>query len=250
MLHGLGSDAPDLADLPQQCVYASSRGIHRWNDGWAWLERTVDSDRPELLMASVRAVERWMDHLGNNADVVGAVDFSQGAILALQLMRRSPRRLGWVGQLSGGPFPADADGDSLLRELRPPVFWGHGTADPTLPPEAEEYVRTWLQTHSTLEEVRVPGLGHDVDDVVVTALAAFVDSRTVLGWKGSGPPDKSGFPRSAGETRRPPRTRHGVRRFAGEAARTSHGRVIRVEASTTSHTRTTVQASTTSGIHA
>ena len=106
---------------------------------------------------------------------MGVVGFSQGAVLALHLMRRAPRRLSWVGQLSGGPFPGPVAGDDALRLLRPPVFWGHGDADPTLGPEAKSWVRTWLEVHTTLEEVEATGLGHDTNEEVIKALSAFID---------------------------------------------------------------------------
>lgn len=180
MLHGLGSNEHDLATLfpalPDRYVYASPRGIHLYENGWAWLERDIDATRPERLEASAAAVVAWLER-PDIPRCVGLIGFSQGAVLALQLLRRFPHRFEWVAQLSGGPFPADEPGDATLTDVRPAAFWGHGGQDPTLPAEAEDYVREWMVTHTTMTEVCRPDLGHDIDEVIVTRLVDFVGAQ-------------------------------------------------------------------------
>lgn len=179
LLHGLGSHEGDLAglapDLPRGATYLSLRGIHRSGPGFAWLEHPIDPARPEALQTSAAAVETFLATL--DAPVVGAIGFSQGGILALQLLRRDPRALDWVVQLSGAPFPAPMPGDAALAAVRPPVLWGHGGLDPLFGPEREDAVRAYLQEHTALEEVRRPYLGHGVDAEEITAVAAFVERR-------------------------------------------------------------------------
>lgn len=179
LLHGLGSHEGDLAglapDLPRGATYLSLRGIHRSGPGFAWLEHPIDPTRPEALQTSAAAVEDFIRAL--DAPVVGAIGFSQGGILALQLLRRDPRALDWVVQLSGAPFPAPMPGDAALAAVRPPVLWGHGGLDPLFGPEREDAVRAFLQEHTAVEEVRRPYLGHGVDQEEITRIAAFIERR-------------------------------------------------------------------------
>lgn len=184
LLHGLGSTEDDLIGLapalPGDLVYASLRGIYAYGPGWAWLDFPVDPARRERLSASAAAIEAWIDTLPAGR-VVGAIGFSQGAALALELLRRRPASLAWVAQLSGHPFPGELPGDAELAWTRPPVLWGHGGQDPLSPPALTEATRAWMREHTQLTEELSPALGHGVDERVLAALAAFVAERTTTG---------------------------------------------------------------------
>lgn len=182
LLHGLGSHEEDLTGLvpflPSDFTYVSLRGIYRYVQGYAWFEMPVDPARPDALQASAAAVEAWI--AGQRAQgirVVGAVGFSQGGALALQLLRRDPHALEWIVQLSGFPFPAPMPGDAALAEVAPPALWGHGGMDPHFEPEREEAVRAFMRGHTRMEEERRPYLGHAVDEVELRAIAAFLQRR-------------------------------------------------------------------------
>ncbi|MDN5899065.1 MAG: dienelactone hydrolase family protein [Brachybacterium sp.] len=179
LLHGLGSDEDDLAGLvpflPADFTYASLRGIYRYVQGYAWFEMPMDPERPEALQASAAAVESWI--AAQDAPVVGAIGFSQGGALALQLLRRDPHAVDFVVNLSGFPFPAPMPGDSALAEVSPPVLWGHGGMDPHFADGREEAVRDFLSDHTRLEEERRPQLGHAVDEVELRAVASFLQRR-------------------------------------------------------------------------
>ena len=182
LLHGLGSHEEDLPGLvpflPAAFTYASLRGIFRYVQGYAWFEMPVDPESPEALQASAVAVESWIaDRRAQGVRVAGAIGFSQGGALALQLLRRDPRALDFVVNLSGFPFPAPMAGDAALAEVAPPALWGHGGMDPHFGPEREEAVRTFLTQHTRMEEERRPHLGHAVDEVELRALAAFLERR-------------------------------------------------------------------------
>lgn len=179
LLHGLGSHEGDLAGLvphlPQDFAYLSLRGIYAYGQGFAWFEMPVDPQRPEALTPAAEAIEAWT--AARSAPVVGAIGFSQGGLLALQLLRRDPRALDFVVNLSGRPFPAPMPGDAALAEVRPPVLWGHGGLDPLFGGEIEVAVREFLGVHTQLEEERRPELGHAVDEVELRAVAAFLQRR-------------------------------------------------------------------------
>ena len=179
LLHGLGSHEDDLAGLvpflPSAFTYASLRGIYRYVQGYAWFEMPVDPADPASVEASAAAIEHWI--AAQSAPVVGAIGFSQGGLLALQLLRRDARALDFVVNLSGRPFPAAMPGDAALAEVRPPALWGHGGLDPLFDEEVEGQVRGFMSTHTRLEEERRPQLGHAVDEVELRAIAAFLQRR-------------------------------------------------------------------------
>lgn len=179
LLHGLGSHERDLTGLvpylPPNFAYASLRGIYRYVQGYAWLESDIDPAATEKIQTSAAAVETWIAQQG--APVVGLIGFSQGGILGLQLLRRDPRALDWIVQLSGAPFPAPMPGDEALAEVKPPALWGHGGLDPLFDEDREQRVREFMRAHTALEEERRPHLGHAVDEVELRAIAAFLQRR-------------------------------------------------------------------------
>ena len=179
LMHGLGSDERDLASLvpflPPVFEYVSVRGIFRYVQGFAWFDMPVAPDRPEAIETSAAAVEEWI--AGQDRPVVGAIGFSQGGAVALQLLRRDPHALRFVVNLSGFPFPAAMQGDTALAEVRPPALWGHGGMDPLYDPEREQAVREFMGAHTALEEERRPQLGHAVDEIELRAVAAFLQRR-------------------------------------------------------------------------
>ncbi|NMA76192.1 MAG: esterase [Actinomycetales bacterium] len=179
LLHGLGSHEGDLAGLvphlPDVFAYASLRGIYRYVQGYAWFEMPVDPQDPASVNASAAALEEWI--AAQSGPVAGAIGFSQGGLLSLQLLRRDAHALDFVVNLSGRPFPAPMPGDAALAEVRPPALWGHGGLDPLFDEEAEAQVRDFMGAHTRLEEERRPALGHAVDEVELRALAAFLQRR-------------------------------------------------------------------------
>ncbi len=179
MLHGLGSHERDLIGLvpylPPGFAYVSLRGIYAYVQGYAWLESDIDPSATEKIQTSAAAVEEWI--AAQSAPVVGAIGFSQGGILALQLLRRNPRALEWIVQLSGAPFPAPMEGDDALAEVKPPAFWGHGGMDPLFDHARETMVREFMTAHTTLTEVRRDFMGHGIDEAELREIAAFVQAR-------------------------------------------------------------------------
>lgn len=179
LLHGLGSHERDLTGLvpylPPTFAYVSLRGIYRYVQGYAWLESDIDPAATEKIQASAAAVEAWI--AAQQVPVVGVIGFSQGGILGLQLLRRDPRALEWIVQLSGAPFPAPMPGDQALAQVKPPALWGHGGMDPLFDEDRERRVRDFMTAHTTLEEERRPHLGHAVDEVELRAIASFVQRR-------------------------------------------------------------------------
>lgn len=181
LLHGLGSNEDDLLglapQLPRRFVYASLRGVYACGQGYGWLQPPpLDPSDPGLLEEAAEAVETWVDaHLPGRP--AGAIGFSQGGILALQLLRRDPTALDWAVNLSGAPYPTTMPGDEALAASRPPVLWGHGGRDPLYDAAQETGTRQWLAHQTDLTEARSAELGHGIDAVVLEAVVRFLGER-------------------------------------------------------------------------
>lgn len=182
LLHGYGSHEGDLfslaRSLPLEPVIASVRAPLAQGPGYAWFPQAGESsadDRFEAVANSTRALIDWLDTTKSTG--VGLLGFSQGAAMALQLLREQPTRFGYAVPLSGFVFPNEHDGDMRLAELRPPVFWGRGTEDAVIPSSLIDHTIEWLPAHSTLTEGIYEGVGHWVSPEEISELGAFIRSQ-------------------------------------------------------------------------
>lgn len=182
LLHGYGSNEGDLfslaASLPLEPVVAAIRAPIIEGAGFAWFPRAGLSgadDRFEAAGQAAQAVIDWLDTTQSTS--IGLLGFSQGAAIALQLMREQPTRFHYVVPLSGFVLPTQHDGDELLATLRPPVFWGRGTADDVIPESLVNNTLEWLPKHSTLTQGIYEGVGHWVSPEEIRELSAFIRSQ-------------------------------------------------------------------------
>lgn len=180
VMHGLGSHEGDLFSLaphlPLDPAIASLRAPLTEGDGWGWFPRGqgkggVESDHAD---AAARGVLAWLDGLPEQPTSIGLLGFSQGGAMALQLLRHAPDRFAFAVQLSGFVAGIDHAGDARLAELRPPVFWGRGTADDIIPAEAVDAAQAWLTEHSTLTERIYEGMGHSVSQPELADIVAYL----------------------------------------------------------------------------
>jgi phospholipase/carboxylesterase len=179
LLHGYGSHEGDLFGLsprlPLKPVIASLRAPLTESGGYAWFSRvdspTGDPD-PERVDPPAAAIIDWLDTLEYTS--VGLLGFSQGAAIALQLLRHAPTRFAATVALSGfvtrGPNEADAE----LAKVKPPVFWGRGTADPLFSPATIERLHEWLPVHTTPTIRTYEGLGHGVSEAELSDVNSFL----------------------------------------------------------------------------
>lgn len=179
LLHGYGSHEGDLFGfapyLPLSPVLASVRAPLVEGPGFAWFplsgELTIDQ-LAEAVDAATAALLEWIRGLG--ATNVGVLGFSQGGAMALQLMRSAPELVDFVVSLAGFVVPGEQPGDVVLRDSRPPVFWGRGTLDSIIPAHAVSRTQQWLPEHSTLVERIYEGLAHSVSEAEIRDLVAFL----------------------------------------------------------------------------
>lgn len=80
---------------------------------------------------------------------VAVVGFSQGGLMATQLLRTRPEQVAATVVLSGLVQAAPQPADERPAAERPPVFWGRGGRDRLVIAEAIERTGQWPPAHST-----------------------------------------------------------------------------------------------------
>ncbi len=154
---------------------ASVRAPIPESGGFAWWGREGASpgEPPgSAVDAAAVAVLHWLDGLEYTS--VALVGFSQGAALSLQLNRHAPGRFAATVALAGFIAPGGHAGDAELAHTRPPMFWGRGTADVVIPPDAVERTAAWLPAHSTATVRIYEDLAHSISTEELTDFTAFL----------------------------------------------------------------------------
>ena len=181
LLHGYGSDERDLAGLagylPRGLAWASVRApIRGPGPGFSWY--VLDSDSSwaavDAIGEATDALWEWVDGVLAPGVLIVPVGFSQGGLMASQLLRTRPERVLGTAILSGYVLPSAMASDVELASSRPPVFWGRGELDPVIPPHAIEATTAWLPGHSTLDARVYPRMGHSVSEEELRHLREFV----------------------------------------------------------------------------
>ncbi|WP_426309389.1 alpha/beta hydrolase [Cellulosimicrobium sp. E-16] len=179
LLHGFGSHEHDLAGLGPHlgAPWVSLRApLALPHGGFAWFPIATPGDPdPEPVARATEAVWDWVDaELGPERQVV-PVGFSQGGLMATQLLRTRPERVAATVLLGGFVQAAEQPADAALAASRPPVFWGRGADDRVIAPHAIDRTAAWLPGRSTLVERVYPGLAHGVDARELADVRAFLD---------------------------------------------------------------------------
>ena len=179
LLHGYASHEGDLfglsPQLPLEPVIASVRAPIEENGGWAWFSRATSAagnPTAETVDEPARALIEWLDTLEYTS--VSLLGFSQGAAMALQLIRHAPSRFRATVALSGFVAAGANEGDAELGFVKPPVFWGRGTLDQVIPADAIERTDAWLPDHATATVRIYEGLGHSISPAELHDFNAFL----------------------------------------------------------------------------
>lgn len=190
-LHGWGSNEDDLADMMRYVApyndYVSLRAplvLQRPGmmtpGAYGWLHDAIPAgDDLDLdAYAAARAVDDWVAANVPEDRRVLPIGFSQGGLLAIQLLRVHPERYCGTICLSGfvapGAVPGTAPADGRLAELDIPVFYGYGSADTMVPKWLSQETLAWLEEHTWLSAHEYRGLDHSV------SLPEFADLRQWL----------------------------------------------------------------------
>jgi len=170
LLHGYGSNENDLPGIAPylgvKAPWASVRaplsmayGGASWFplEGTDWLDPGPIEDATTILW-------QWIDaNIAPETRLI-PVGFSQGGMMASQLLRTRPERIADTVILSGFVLAAEQPADATLAAERPAVFWGRGTADVVVPQPLVAAAQAWLPAHTTLTEKVYAGLAHSVHD--------------------------------------------------------------------------------------
>jgi phospholipase/carboxylesterase len=181
-LHGYGSDEHDLAGLAPTLGldgrWASLRGpLDMPGGGAAWGPITTPGEPdPAIVEAATEAIWAWVDDNTGTATTVVPIGFSQGGVMASQLVRTRPERVAATVILGGFVLGAEQPSDDTLAASRPPVFWGRGAQDRVIAPHAIERTSSWLPEHSTLTERVYPDLAHGIHATELADVRAFLDA--------------------------------------------------------------------------
>lgn len=172
LLHGYGADENDLFGLvrylPTGIAVASVAAplSPPWPmPGRSWYPiEGLNGRSSSDVTAAAQAVLDWLDAEASDATRVALLGFSQGAAVSLQALRLAPERFGAVVALSGYAAPGALDGDAVLREQKPAVFWGRGSHDDVIPAALIAHTAQWLPDHSELSGRVYPGLTHSISE--------------------------------------------------------------------------------------
>jgi len=180
LLHGYGSTEHDLAGLMTALGLAATwdsprAPLEMGTGGAAWFHVVTPGDPEEHpVVEATSAIWDWIDaRYGNHVNVV-PVGFSQGGLMATQLLRTRPDRVAATVVLGGFTLAAPQPADERLALERPAVFWGRGTDDRVISSAAIERTSTFLPGHSTLTERVYQGLAHGIGTAEVHDVRRFL----------------------------------------------------------------------------
>ena len=192
VLHGRGADEEDrlpvAAELPDDHHVISLQAPDPLQGGYTWYELDLsagglESSQPDAedfrrsLDLIVESVESGVDAHGLDADRIGLLGFSQGAITSLSLLLEDPDRYAWVVALHGYLAESHADVDPEGIDGKP-VFVGAGAGDRVFPESRTRAAVDRLEAvGADVAHGSFPG-GHGIGPQELEAVVEFVASQT------------------------------------------------------------------------
>ncbi|OJX64727.1 MAG: hypothetical protein BGO95_03055 [Micrococcales bacterium 73-13] len=181
LLHGYGADERDLLGLVEPLRLAAPWASLRaplalpGASGAAWFPiDQLDAVRVDPIESATAQIWAWVDAELPERTQVLPIGFSQGGLMATQLLRTRPDRVVAPVVLAGLVLAAPQPADSPLAAARPPAFWGRGDLDAVIPAHAVATAADFLATHTTLTERVYPGLGHQISMAELADVAGFI----------------------------------------------------------------------------
>lgn len=181
-LHGYGADERDLPELmsylPELAWLSPRATLDTQYDGYSWYS-AVDLVHPTVEEASGATEALWEfidQQVPKDSDLI-VFGFSQGGLMATQLLRTRPSRIKATVILSGFVASGDLSGDKDLLTAKPKVIYCRGAEDQMIPKTAISQLNLWLQTHTKAITKSYPALGHSVDSRVMADVADYVQGQ-------------------------------------------------------------------------
>jgi phospholipase/carboxylesterase len=191
LLHGIGADENDLlpiaGELDPHLKVVSLRAPRRYHTGYAWFQIDFGPSgglTPHVAEAreTLADLVRWLESAPERHDTDPArtfvLGFSQGAMMALGVLRTAPELLAGVVALSGrspeGLFEARASREAVARV---PLLVAHGTRDDVLPIVEGRRTRDAFAPLSTDFTYREYPVGHGVGPAEVALVGQWLTAR-------------------------------------------------------------------------
>ena len=185
-LHGFGSNEHDLSTLAEPLnlglPWASLRApLELGNGGAAWFQ-IITPGVPDAapVEQATEMIWAWVNENLDPGIKIIPIGFSQGGLMASQLLRTRRERVVATTILGGFVLGAAQPGDAYLVERRPAVFWGRGPPDHVFAPVAIERTSEFLPQHSTLTERIYPDLAHGINADELLDVRSHVESQLTL----------------------------------------------------------------------
>ncbi|WP_062073185.1 alpha/beta hydrolase [Demequina sediminicola] len=179
LLHGYGSHEQDLpgitAWLPRHLPWISFRApLPMPGGGAAWFPLSLPDEPAQgpVDMATSQLWE-WLDAEVPERPLV-PLGFSQGGLMATQLLRTRPERIAATVMLAGFVTEDGSMPDETLAQHQPEVFWGRGDRDSVIWLEAVHRTDAWLNTSTRATIRNYPNLGHAVNESELQDVAEFL----------------------------------------------------------------------------
>lgn len=190
VLHGRGADEEDLLPvarrLPGPLHVVSLRAPDPLMGGYTWYELEMpdgdlhrsqpnDEDFRRSLDLVSGSVDAAVDAYDLDADRLGLLGFSQGAITSLSLLLESPGRFAWVAALHG--YLPDSHGGREPEGIEgKPLFVGAGSADQVIPASRSEAAADRFRELGADVTFEVYEAGHGIGRAEHADVVEFVES--------------------------------------------------------------------------
>jgi len=177
-LHGYGADERDLPELMSylpELPWYSPRAPIDLGGAYSWYQ-TQDLLKPTVtdLAESTAALWGWIDDYIPEDSKLILIGFSQGGLMATQLLRTRPERIAGTVILSGFLSVGELETDTKLQANKPKVIYCRGVEDQRISKEAIARLNTWLQLNTKAVTKTYSGLGHSVDERVMNDVADYL----------------------------------------------------------------------------
>lgn len=180
LLHGYGSNMRDLPSLmsflPGMPWISLQAPLEAGNGGFAWAPlKDPGNPHKDDVDPSTTTIWEWIDaNLPPNAPLV-VIGFSQGGLMATQLLRTRPSRIAATVILAGFVLGAKQPADSDLAPSKPRVIYCRGLNDQVISADAVSRTESWLARCTMATIKTYDGLGHSIDERVMEDVSSFLE---------------------------------------------------------------------------
>jgi phospholipase/carboxylesterase len=164
--------------LPNSWPWYSLRApVDLGNGYFAWANRVTPGNPPvDDVELATEAIWQWVDANLDSRSPLIVLGFSQGGLMATQLLRTRPERIVATVILAGFTLAAEQSADEQLASEKPRVIYCRGLQDDVISPDAVQRTLAWLKGHTSAEIYSYDGLGHSIDERVMEDVATYLQS--------------------------------------------------------------------------